>query len=363
MTGDKANRTSLIFKRSSALVRLVATVSLLGMTVGTASSHPILVPRPTQTMADQILVSDSLVLAREDPERPFHYAALETLMGDPGSAAIDLYMPTQVRRELAANPELTALLRRDRKGKWHFLGVATSDFMAVVHRILHHADEWEPNETDNLPRLKEFSSLLGHEDVRLHDLAYWEIGRGTYASIREVGTNVSMDRVRKMHVNPIFFQWRGLDIMLLGLSDEERDRARVVKVMQQKRTSSSDLNLAAWATAYIEVEGPAGIDQLSEWYYTDSTRSRDELRSVTRALAGHANEAPELREKVLAAYNVMLDNHPYAAPDIAHDLIAWQHWELRERFQQLKPELDPLSVYKVDLYLRQARAQTRSRRP
>ena len=341
---------------------LRAPLSLLICTAfaATALAHPILVPVPTQTMADRLLQSESLLLAREDPQRPFHYAAVGMLKGELESPSIDLFMPSQVRRRLASDPEMTVLLRRKSAAdKWQALGVASDEYLQVVRRILSFAEDWTPNETDNLQRLEEFAPLLGHEDTRLHELAYLEIGRATYTSIRRVGAGVPMQRVREMLDNPIFYQWRGLDIMLLGLSDQAQDRARVIRTIEQKQRLSTDLNLAAWATAYLEITRTEGIDQLEDWYFRDARRSREELVSVTRALAGHANEAPELVEPVVEAYRVLLSTHPDTAPDIAHDLIAWQRWELYEQLQALRPELarsDPLGTYKVNLYLQRAAA-------
>ena len=338
---------------------ILAVLLLWVTTVGTVTAHPILVPRPTQTLADRLLQSDLVVLAREDPQRPFHYATVKVIKGDLDNAIIDLFMPSAVRRQLASNPDLAVVLgRRAQNGKWQSLGFTSEDYMRVVNRTLDFAEEWTPNETNNVQRLQEFAKLLGHQDGRLHELAYLEIGRASYASIRIVGTDVPLEKVRSMHSNPLYFQWRGLDIMLLGLSGEKRDHTRVIEVMEDRQRLSSDLNLAAWATAYVEIRGTNGIDQLTQWYFRDSRRSRDELRPITRALAGHANEAPELRQPVVAAYSVMLETHPSAAPDIAHDLIAWQRWDLSEQFQQLQPQLarlDPLGVYKVNLYLQRAR--------
>ena len=330
----------------------------------TASAHPVLVPKPTETLADRILRSESLLLAREDPQRPFHYVAVDTVMGDPGTAPIEIFMPSNLRRRLAMDPDLAVLLSRTAPdAQWRAHGVATADYLQVVQQILSFADDWTPNETDNLPRLQEFSALLGHKDLRLHELAYIEIGRATYASIRRVSVGVPLERVRRMLADPFYADWRGLDIMLLGLSDEQRDQAMVIYEMEQRQRLSMETNLAAWATAYVEIKGTDGIDQLEEWYFQDSMRSREELRSIARALAGHANEAEELREPVVAAYRELLSTHPYAAPDISHDLIAWRRWDLFERMRELQPRIameDPLGVYKVDLYLQRARAANRA---
>ena len=341
-----------------AIIGVLAMLLVWMATIGTASAHPILVPRPTKTLADRLLLSDVIVLAREDPERPFYYAAVETLKGDPGTGQIDLFMPSQVRRQLASNPELAVVVSREPDSDdWETLGVADSGYLEVVQRILSFEKYWTPSETDNRQRLQEFSTLLGHRDVRLHELAYLEIGRASYASIRKVGDDVPLERVRSMLDNPLYFEWRGLDVMLLGLSDEKQDQDRVYQEMDDRQRRFWDLNLAAWATAYLEIAGLEGIDQLTEWYMRDERRSREELRLITRALAGHANHNPEWRIPVIKSYRVLLDTHPDAAPDIAHDLIAWKRWDFTDRMHHLLPDIlenDPLGAYKVELYLKSA---------
>lgn len=365
-TPSKPIQSKTIQQRSADglwLSMLGVLLLYVATTVGPVSAHPVLVPRPTMTLTDWVLLSDSLVLAREDSERPFHYARVKTLTGDPGTEPIDLFLPSQLRRRLAMDEELTMLLARGSKsGDWRALGLASDDYLRVVQRILEFDETWTPKETDNLPRLQEFSSLLGHEDVRLHELAYLEIGRASYASIRSVGADVPLERVRAQLNNPIYFDWRGLDIMLLGLSKNEVDRKRVIREMKYLQSQSLNLNLAAWATAYVEVAGEAAIDEFTDWYFRNAGRSRDELREISRALAGHANENLEMRQSVVDAYRVLLENHPGVAPDITHDLIAWQRWDFAEEMQALKPVLarkDPLGAHKVNLFLMRAKRYNR----
>ncbi len=328
-----------------------------------ALAHPVLVPVPIKTLADRVLESDLIVLAREDPQHAFHYAAIEVIKGESADQSIDLLIPAKTRRQLADSPQLKIMLGRNaQSGQWHALGAANVDLLRVVRRTLDYQNTWVSGETDNLERLKLFTALLGHADERLHELAYLEIGRATYASIREVSGGLALEKVRSMHNNPLYYQWRGLDIMLLGLSGEEPDRLRVVSAMQTRQETSSELHLAAWATAFVEVRGHDGINELTDWYFREPTRSRRELRLIARALAGHANESADLQPLVVEAYRALLETHPRVAPDIAHDLIAWQRWDMFDQVQQLQPQLarqDPLGVYKVNLYLQRARAARR----
>jgi hypothetical protein len=107
--------------------------------------------------------------------------------------------------------------------------------------------------------------------------------------------------------------------------------------MQDRQRESNKLNLDARATAYVEVRGEPGIQQLVQSYLIDPGRSREELRAVVRALSIHATHAPALRESVVAAYRRLLETHPGAAPDIIRDLMAWQRWDLTDHMLALQP--------------------------
>jgi hypothetical protein len=122
--------------------------------------------------------SDAVVLVREDPRRPFHYVAVETLSGDPGATPIDALINSEMRRRLGQYPNLQMVLGRNAaSGEWRILGIAVGDFVPVFQDILRFRHRWVPNETSNPQRLDTFAGLLGHNDRRLHQLAYLEIGR------------------------------------------------------------------------------------------------------------------------------------------------------------------------------------------
>jgi hypothetical protein len=152
-------------------------------------------------------------------------------------------------------------------------------------------------------------------------------------------------------------EWRSLAILLLGLSPNEADRTRVLRTMQEKAHLSGILNLDAWATAYIEIAGVEGIDQLSVWYIQDSSRSQKEIESIVRAFSTHASIDPILRPHVVAAYRDLLGVHPDSAPRIVHDLLAWRQWDFVQPLQQISKQItkrDPLAAYALNLYLQQA---------
>ena len=133
-----------------------------------AAACQICVPLPTETLADRLLESDTVVMAREDPRRPYHYATVETLKGDPSITAIDVFMNTPARRQLAGRPTSAMLLaRHPNSGEWRALGILDNAFERVVRRILSFEDRWVPNETNNIERLHVFAVKAAGENKKL----------------------------------------------------------------------------------------------------------------------------------------------------------------------------------------------------
>jgi hypothetical protein len=339
---------------------------LLALLSGVAGACQICVPLPERTLADRLLASRAVVLAREDPQRPFHYRAIETLAGTPDGAPKALFLHSQARRTLAAHPQRAMVLAQSAKdGGWSTLGLTTPAYERVVRAILRQAGDWRPRETDNAARLDWFVRLLGHADARLHQLAYLEIGRAPYGEIRRLAGRIPAQTLETMLAEPRYLEWRNLAILMLGESARDADRARVRETLARKARFGSSLNLAAWATALVAADGVDGIARLESLYLTNKAREDDELKAVIQALTVQAGADATLRAPVAEAYRRLLDTHPRLAPDLVHDLIAWQRWDFVPQVEQARDALDadPLAVYSLGLYLRLAQAKQGSRAP
>ena len=73
---------------------MVANVSVLS-----GWGHPIVVPYPTQSIADQVLEASIIVLAKESSVKPFTYTAHTALRGSLEDAReIDLFIDSSTRR-------------------------------------------------------------------------------------------------------------------------------------------------------------------------------------------------------------------------------------------------------------------------
>ena len=56
---------------------------------GPLAACQICIPYPTKSAVDYLTEAKVVVLAREDPQRPFHYRPVRVLKGDPGTEEID----------------------------------------------------------------------------------------------------------------------------------------------------------------------------------------------------------------------------------------------------------------------------------
>jgi hypothetical protein len=323
-----------------------------------AKACQICVPLPKKTLADRLLESDAVTLAREDPKRPFHYAAVETLKGHPDGTPIDAFLNSHARRLLAIHPDWTMVLARDpRDGAWATLGIADGDYELVIRRILGFANSWRPLETNNKERLAFFAKLLGHSDSRLHELAYLEVGRAPYAAIRKISSAVPIEAVRAILDDPRYLEWRSLAILMLGYSNTPADQARVIETFANKQRFASTLNLAAWATAYIEIAGTAALERIQQSYLARKERSREELAQIVQALSVHGAEDTQKRKPIASGYRSLLEAHPDMASSVVRDLIAWGRWDFANQLEKIRAAMgsgDPLGAYAIEFYLNKA---------
>jgi ABC-type nickel/cobalt efflux system permease component RcnA len=88
-------------------------------------------------------------------------------------------------------------------------------------------------------------------------------------------------------------------------------------------------NLAAWAAAAIELEGAEAVSFIEQRYFQQPDRTQEELLETVKALSMHGTEGrTELRDRIVASYEVLLETYPELSGYIAKDLVAWNRSEL-----------------------------------
>lgn len=303
--------------------------TILGMQlVAAAVACPICIGFPRKTDADVLLECHCVLLGRPDPSNLFQYAPGPLLKGTYDGSDFELLVDSATQRALEARPECHVLLIQESpKGPWRNLGWMTPAYEALVHRILQVGPTWiGPDAVKH--RIDFFVPLLGHNENRIGELAYLELGRAPYPLVRALGKHVPRDAFAPMLQEQRYLEWRGLAILLLAQSDSESDRRRIREAFQAAQQYAIKTNLAAWATAAIEVDRDAAMDQIEETYLGNCDRSRDELQSIFTALSIHGSrDDSEMRDRVVACYTKLVKHFPEFAPQVAQDLAAWNRPE------------------------------------
>ena len=354
---------------------------ILGIaTAGVTFACAVCVPLPTKTIADYIVQSNAVVLARENPLKPFSYLAVETLKGIVSKPEIDLFIDSSTRRRLYMNEQrAVALVQDGPAGNWRSLGYADEDYERIIREIVFKYGDWEDNSSDwggnsadweghstywenknfdSRNRIAFFAPLLGHKNRRVHELAYLEVGRAPYSLIREFSQSWPAYEVRTMLKDPLKFKWFPLAILILGLNAENTDQQRIRKSFINVSEIGSSTNLAAWTTAFIEIDGETALDEIEKLYLQSAYRDLDELIAVTTAMSVHGtNGRIHLRDRIVQNYITLIDNYPAMVSYVARDLLNWEEWSLASKLRTLLnewEEQDPVSTFSIRTYLSKA---------
>ena len=357
----------------SSMPRVLAVIRRVGCVVGVwlmglaGAAHACLIcfPYPERTAADFLLDSATVVLAREHPDKPFSYLPVEILKGNADGVEVELFLDSATRQILAVHPERAAVLVRKRAGEgWRSLGLVDADSAGMVRQILSFTSQWQPLESNNQSRLTFFAPLLGHANPWMRELAYLEVGRAPYGEIKRLSAMVSRSDMWAFLRNVHYSAWHSLYILMLAHTGNAQDRAYIAKTFDTHQRFAITTNLAAWATAYIELEEGAAIAVIEERYFRNQTRTKEELVAVMKALSVHGSDGhTHLRDRIVASYGILLDVHPAMASYVAKDLLTWQRWDFTgvlAKIMEARAEVDPLGTYMIELYVSQARGAQRS---
>jgi len=302
---------------------VIAILALLGGAGQPLEACRICLPLPKESIADLLIESESAVLAREDPERPFHFVPVEILKGKPPKERIGLLLDSVTRRLLKAYPHRSVLLAK--AGTWQRVAAVDKTVRPVIDEILERSATWTHSED---ARFEYFSKLFAHEHPVLRTLAHLEVARAPYGRIRKLGRHLDRATIRAPLEDARLLEWWALHILLLAQSNDPRDRRQITETIRSLETFSDPLHLGAWATAYIEIEGEKAIQYLEARYFRRAPPAK-QLRRVLMALSVQgASGRTELRDRIVASYKVAIEQHPGLTSPVLDDLIAWKRVEL-----------------------------------
>jgi len=321
----------------------------------TARACTLCIGFPKQSVADYVIQSDCVALARPSPNDLFAFAPVEILKGVYRGETIDLFVDSVKRREFAANADSHVALVRDAKDRtWRNLGIVAGDYEAVLRRVVLLSSHWQGVE-GRRQRVRFFLPLFGHDHPQVRELAYLEMGRAPYSVIKKLGQIVSREDFSSMLTAREFIEWRPLAILLLAQSNKPRDKHYIIDSFQNSERFKLTKNLSAWAAAAIELQGAEAVEFIERLYFRQTDRKRQELAEVVKALSMHGTEGrTELRDRVVASYAVLLEFHPAMSGEIAKDLTRWKRSELTERLSAIAAtgeSIDPTARNSIRRYL------------
>ena len=345
---------------------------------GSAEACMVCIPVPEVSSADRLLSAKAVVLARENPNKPFTYIAVEVLKGDLETPEIELFIDSATRRRLAFNPDRSVVLALGRDqmlspsdilnprsrgvdrppGGWRSLGYATAKYEALIREILLRAPQWRSG-AGRVERAKFFMGFLAETERSIHDLAYLEVARAPYETIRLADRFVPAEQVQAFLADPQYFEWRPLYILLLGVDAAPGDVTMIRDRIGFSARLNLTANLSAWATALIEAEGHAAIGWLETTFLDAPRRDPAVVLEVVKALSVQGtSRGGSLRERIAETYGKIANAYPSLAGWVARDLTAWRDWRLANALAAIRvgdTKMDGPTAYAIDYYLGQAR--------
>ena len=314
-------------------------------------------PIPKNSTADFLLSADRVVLACENPDKPFSLMTVEVLKGSEDGPEIDLFLDSGTRRLLKACPErhVVCVYRASSPdAPWLRVGVTNDIFAPIVREILHQSSLWE---TKPKERLAYFSQFLGHEDSQLSSLAHIEVARAPYHEIRGLGNILPRKELHAFLGNFRMIEWHPLYLLLLGQSEDEQDHEIIVGKVRSAEKFATSTQLASLATAWIEMEQGVALDFFEANYLSQPDRSEKEMRALLMALSVHGtNGHVHLRDRIVDCYRMVLSSHPSLALQIVTDLNTWKRQDLVPEVAAIlaspPPALELSAIAQLRSYLR-----------
>ena len=305
------------------------------------------------TLADSLLQSKTVIMARERTNRPNNFFAVEVLVGAIDGIWFNAFIDTTARRKLKQNLDDVVVFRQSYGAPgWLYTAYADTEYQEFIRSILKQSSRWQKFRDDG-NRIDFFAERLNHRNQLIREQAYLEVSRAPYASIKRIAGNIPRQQIREFLNNRRFVEFHNLYILMLGQSRHSDDIAYIRSKTEKAAASRSKTNLSAWVAAFIETNPDTGVGEIESLYFSNKNRTIDELLEVIKGLSVLGSEggfrvAPELvdrRHRIVNSYGTLLDNHPQMAGPVAKDLTIWQIRALVDELTQIRENESALDQY------------------
>jgi hypothetical protein len=325
----------------------------------------ICIPYPKTTLADRLIKSESVVMAREKIGKPYFFTPVEVFKKPINNNSFKAFIDSSSRRKLKQNSEDVVVLgRQAQDADWQYFAYADIEFQPFIRSILEKSNDWRGKNGINT-RVAFFGEHITDSNQRIRQQAYLEAGRAPYASIKKIASSVPRDQIREFLSNWRLIEWHSLYILMLGQSQHPDDREYIRMKLESAAQNRLQMNLSAWITAFIEAYPDTGIDEIEAMYFSNKDRTPDELKEVCTGLSvlgseggiPHRLDIIQRRHRIVKSYASLLKNHPVMAGQVARDLTIWKIQALIDPLSNISKDdsmLDPGSAFAVEYYLSMA---------
>lgn len=343
------------------LATVIMCAGLLdGRFVSIANACAFDLAKPERTSIDRILESETLVLARPDPENVFSYKVSEVLRGDGVVQEIPFLVHSLNRRLLNLNPDDAVLFGRLDGENWVQIGYVDSDFRVVLQTALQHGAVW--GEGYPRSRFEVFEKLQSSENPKLRSLAIQELDKAPYDMLRGLDLQLETKDLLSELWTPAGYPYQPIRVLLLGLSDDDLARKEIYDYFARTQKWDWANNIGAFSAALVQLEGVRGVTYLSQTLTSDPRQPLDKLQGVVSAMAVQREGAtPEVKQAIDRLLLEMVEARPQSAPLVAQQFSLHSDWSQQEMLASLLREkklANTADLIVVSVYVAQAKSAT-----
>lgn len=196
---------------------------------------------------------------------------------------------------------------------------------------------------------------LESADPLAAEIAYGEISRAPYATLRSLKTRLDADRIAIWLDDPKLSLRRSAYTLLLGIAGRPDDANRLEQQLDRALASNDADNLAAMLAADLELRGSARVTWIEQMYFANRGRILPEIEAALLALSvqGGVNGVVP-RERVIQAYRSFIKLRKPMAGFVAMELADWGAWEATDDYVDIlasKAVKDPAGEFAILSYL------------
>jgi hypothetical protein len=315
---------------------MIGVISLIASAA--ASACPIcLGPLPEPPLAERLHESDRAIIVQSIAGDPSRFR-ITTVIKGPGAVGEELVIATRVRSTLDGDERTQTtlfILEAEPRG-WSNLGNIDPNWAEMLRQwsALEISDKL--NIDQRRQRLAYFARYLEHREPLVAAAAYAELARAPYAGYRAIRAALDRERLWRWIDDPTLANRHSLYLMLVGVIGDEIDGALVERRMADAHRTHASADLAALIAADLELNGGRRVAFVERTYLLDRDSTGDEIAAALLALSVHGNAPGAVpRERVIAAYRLLIRERKPLAGFVAQDLAAWNDWSAVPEYSAL----------------------------